>query len=228
MSRALRPMLVLAVALSLAGCGYTLPGLGGGLPAVPTTGAPGDAGSPGATGTPTPTPTPTISPAPPAPSPTPAPTPTVTVTPASASPTPTPSPRDPAEVAAEIEQRIVELVNAEREDEGLDELEVDDELTGGARTWTAAMAELAETVEPDDALDHDPAFAVPEGSSMAGENVGYLVAGGDPDELALALHEQFMDSEGHRRNVLEADYDLVGIGVVQADGVTWVTERFAG
>lgn len=221
MSRALRPLLVLAVALSLAGCGYTLPGLGGGLPAVPTTGAPGDAGSPGATGTPTPTPTPTVSPAPPTPAPTP------TVAPASAAPTP--SPRDAAEVAAEIEQRIVELVNAEREDEGLDVLEVDEELIGGARTWTAAMAELAETVEPDDALDHDPAFAVPDGASMAGENVAYRSTGDDsPEELALALHEQFMGSEGHRRNVLEADYDLVGVGVVQADGVTWVTERFAG
>jgi len=73
-------------------------------------------------------------------------------------------------------------------------------------------------------LSHDE-LVVPDGHRTAGENVAVRTNGGD--EAAL-LHEQFMDSPGHRANVLSDDFDAVGVGVLVDGRRTWVTQRFAG
>ena len=52
-----------------------------------------------------------------------------------------------------------------------------------------------------------------------GENVGY-----GPD--ALTVHVAFMNSPGHRANILDRDYTEVGIGAVVVDGRVWVAEVF--
>lgn len=117
-----------------------------------------------------------------------------------------------------IERRIVDLVNADRQREGLPPLQADDGLVEGARAWTAVMAER-------DELAHDPNLSVPPNARTAGENVAFRTTGGD---VADRLHQQFMRSPGHRRNVLNPEFSSIGVGVVQSDGLTWVTERFAG
>ena len=57
--------------------------------------------------------------------------------------------------------------------------------------------------------------------NVAGENVG---AGGS----MWRLYEAFMDSEGHRDNILDYRYRRVGIGVYASDGFLWVTLIFVG
>jgi uncharacterized protein YkwD len=57
--------------------------------------------------------------------------------------------------------------------------------------------------------------------NVAGENVG---AGGS----MWRLYEAFMDSEGHRDNILDGRYRRVGIGVYAHDGFLWVTMIFVG
>ena len=52
-----------------------------------------------------------------------------------------------------------------------------------------------------------------------GENVGY-----GPD--ALTVHVAFMNSPGHRANILDRDYTEVGIGAVTVNGRVWVAEVF--
>jgi uncharacterized protein YkwD len=205
---------VLVLALLLSGCGYQLPGLDVAAPAAPATGAPGDAGSPGAAGTPTPvaatSPTAPAPPAPPAPAPSPSP------------PAPPPAPEPPPPPAvSEIEARIVELVNRDRAAQGLAALAVDEGLAVGARDWSEQMAKQGAPA----GLAHDPDLRVPDGASVAGENVAYRTTDAD---VASRLQAQFMRSDGHRRNVLDPAYDRIGIGVVHADGLTWVTQRFAG
>lgn len=195
---------VAMVALLLAGCGLPLPGIDQTTPALPAVGAPGDAGSPGATGTP-----------PPPPSPSPAPT-----LPPPPSPQPPPPPA-PVEDPAVVEERIVELVNRDRASQGLAPLKLDEGLTAGARAWTEQMAAKGAP----DGLAHDPGLRVPEGASLAGENVAYRTTEGD---VAQGLQAQFMRSDGHRRNLLDPGFDRIGVGVVHADGITWVTQRFAG
>jgi uncharacterized protein YkwD len=73
-------------------------------------------------------------------------------------------------------------------------------------------------------LSHDDP-AIPDGARTAGENVAFRTSGGDVGAL---LHEQFMNSPGHRANVLSDDFSLIGIGVTTTRDTTWVTQRFAG
>ncbi len=55
----------------------------------------------------------------------------------------------------------------------------------------------------------------------SGENVGY-------NTDFSGLHSAWMHSPPHRKNILDPNYTLVGIGVVRgADGVYWATQDFA-
>ncbi|MPZ87536.1 MAG: hypothetical protein GEU81_05560 [Nitriliruptorales bacterium] len=152
-------------------------------------------------------------------------TPTTTAT---ASPEPRPSgpsgngdeTTPPSKRDESIEQRITELVNAARDREGLPPLEVEVSLVHGARTWSAHMAALVSLTH-----DLDLHLHLPLGARLVGENVAFRTT---DHEVADKLHQQFMDSREHRRNVLDPDFDRIGVGVVQSDGLTWVTQRFVG
>jgi hypothetical protein len=54
----------------------------------------------------------------------------------------------------------------------------------------------------------------------SGENVGYA-------STAAQVHDDFMHSPPHRKNLLDPAFNLVGIGVVRAGNLLWVTEDFA-
>lgn len=111
---------------------------------------------------------------------------------------------------------LLELLNAERGAAGLDAMTLDAHLSDLASRWSSAMAERS-------VLAHNPSLrtliseAVPGWQGLA-ENVG--VGSG-----AAVVHGAFMDSSGHRRNIL-GDYNRVGIGVHEAAGRTWVTVDF--
>ena len=57
--------------------------------------------------------------------------------------------------------------------------------------------------------------------TVAGENVGAGLS-------MRTLFDAFMDSEGHRANILERRFRRVGIGVYAHDGFLWVTMIFVG
>jgi hypothetical protein len=75
-------------------------------------------------------------------------------------------------------------------------------------------------MKSEDELFHNPNLgSVTSGWSALAENVG---VGADVDRL----HEAFMDSDGHRKNIL-GDYNYVGVGVVtESDLKMWVTVVF--
>ncbi len=54
----------------------------------------------------------------------------------------------------------------------------------------------------------------------ASENVVY-------DITAEGAHDNFMSSAPHRANILNPAFDAIGIGVVETDGVLYITEDFA-
>ncbi len=54
-----------------------------------------------------------------------------------------------------------------------------------------------------------------------GENVGAGTSIG-------AVHRKMMRSSSHRNNILKQGFDRVGVGIVRAKGLVWVTEIFAG
>jgi hypothetical protein len=120
---------------------------------------------------------------------------------------------DAATVTPDHESRLVALINDERTDRGLAPLDLTLQLTRIGRDWSQAMARQ-------DDLSHRPDLAeqIDGDWRRLGENVGY---GPSLDKI----HDAFMDSKGHRDNVL-GDFDRVGVGVVEEDGRLWITVNF--
>jgi uncharacterized protein YkwD len=126
-------------------------------------------------------------------------------------------PRAEAVARPDLRDDLVALVNQARVTEGLGAVRLDVRLSRYAARHSRRMADLGYLFHSGDeqlrgALD-DVAW------SFAGENVG---AGTD----AEALHEAFMDSAPHRRNILRRSFDRIAVGVVEADGALWVTAVF--
>lgn len=67
--------------------------------------------------------------------------------------------------------------------------------------------------------------------SQEGENIGDA-AGMSPSQAVAAIDAQMMaepDSPGtHHWNIVNSGYTIVGVGVIVANGQTWLTEDFAG
>lgn len=112
------------------------------------------------------------------------------------------------------EARFVQLINEERSSRGMNELKVYWDLVDDARAHSKLMDDTSD-------LHHNPNLSDVTRAdywSRLGENVG-RGAGTD------SLHRAFMNSPGHRDNVL-GDFSHVGVGVVKTDGQMWVTVVF--
>lgn len=109
----------------------------------------------------------------------------------------------------EAETEMVALVNKERTSRGGTELVVDEQMRAIAREKSRDMFERRyfSHYDPDgkNAADRMNAAGVP--YTIIGENLAYA-----PD-LASA-HEGLMNSEGHRKNMLEPRYHRIGVGVI--------------
>ena len=140
---------------------------------------------------------------------------------------------------AETERLIHEAINDERTAEGREPLERDDDLRAVARGHSADMIdqeyvghESPDGVTPGDRLDSA-------GCSAGGENVaqswvgqpvdvdGETIVADDEAELAEHLVERWMDSPGHRENVLRESFAQSGVGVVVTeDNRVYATQKF--
>lgn len=181
----------------------------------PSSGAPDDAASATPTPEPTETPTETLEPTEtPTASPTPTPTPT---------PDPTPTEReDPRALAAQLEAEVVALTNAERDDEGCDPLQVDDRLRAAAIGHSEDMAERGyfEHESPEGDGPRDRAGAQGYDGQVA-ENIA--MGFGTADDVMA----EWMDSSGHRRNILSCRSDAIGVGIAESDdGQLYWTQVF--
>ncbi len=121
------------------------------------------------------------------------------------------------------ERRMAELVNAERSKAGLAALRVDTAIIPVARAHSRDMFERRyfSHINPEGEDVGDRLIKGGVKFSVAGENLAYA-----PD-LATA-HEGLMNSEGHRANILSADFGRIGIGII--DGGIYgimVTQVFA-
>lgn len=113
------------------------------------------------------------------------------------------------EVRADLEEKMLALVNEERTERGLPPLEADPELTLVARAHSRDMFARGyfSHYSPE---GRDAAYRI----RKAG--VGFLTAG---ENLALAqtlqlAHYGLMQSPGHRANILNTAYGRVGIGIL--------------
>lgn len=123
----------------------------------------------------------------------------------------------PPSTTATIESELTALLNTERAAHGVGPLVVDVRLVQSSRSWSVAQA-AAGTMQHDANVQR----TLPPGTERWGENVGRSNV---EDGVAAALHAAFLGSANHRATMLDPGYTAVGIGVHQAGGTTWVTER---
>ncbi|MEU8530431.1 CAP domain-containing protein [Streptomyces sp. NPDC048629] len=185
--------------------------------------------SPSAKPKPTPTPTPT-KPTPSATPTKPAPKPTRTAT-----PKPQPKPEQtretqkpvertvPVQAARDVaaEAEVLRLVNAERAKVGCTPVQASASLSRLAGAFSADMANRAffDHTDPDGDTPWDRAEQAGI-TGLGGENI----ARGQVD--AAAVMKAWMNSDGHRANILNCDYTSLGVGVHFADGGPWWTQDF--
>jgi uncharacterized protein YkwD len=198
-------------------------------PAAGSTGAPGTAaaGSPSGTrATPKPSASPTrtrtATPNPAAPTPTrtaAAPTtPVVTLSPARSTPTTAPASTDAVTAAR---AQILGLVNQQRATAGCKPLTASSPLDRLAQNFSQDMAARGffDHTDPDGHTPWDRAKALGI-TNLGGENI----ARGQAD--AQAVMDAWMNSPGHRANILNCDYTTLGVGIHFGAGGPWWTQDF--
>ncbi|WP_030690662.1 CAP domain-containing protein [Streptomyces globisporus] len=121
--------------------------------------------------------------------------------------------------AAEAE--VFRLVNAERAKVGCTPVRADARLAALAGAFSADMATRGFFDHTDPDGDTPWVRAEQAGiSGMGGENI----ARGQVD--AAAVMASWMNSDGHRANIMNCDFTTMGVGVVFGDGGPWWTQDF--
>lgn len=118
---------------------------------------------------------------------------------------------DDLRVDLAAEQRMLELLNAERLQRGLNPLQLDPRLSAIARSHAAEMFQEGYFAHqsPITGTPFDRLNAAGIDYTLAGENLAFAQSVDD-------AHQGLMDSPGHRANILEPGYDRVGIGAVSS------------
>ncbi len=109
------------------------------------------------------------------------------------------------------EQQMLVLVNGERAKAGVKPLAFDAKIAGVARAHSRDMfvRRYFSHIDPD---GNDPLHRMLAGGisfTVVGENIAYA-----PD-LATA-HQGLMNSEGHRKNILDPEFHRIGIGIINS------------
>ena len=137
-----------------------------------------------------------------------------------------------------FEQEMLALINAERTSRGLNPLQLETRLNDSSEdhsTWmlntdtfshTGAGGSSATQRMEDAGFDFS-------GSWRSGENIAWQSERGAPgiSDDVEQLHQSLMNSPGHRANILNPDYEYIGIGIEEGDYNGWdavmVTQNFA-
>lgn len=123
---------------------------------------------------------------------------------------------------SDAEAELVDLINESRRQQGLAPLAVDPRLTQAARKHSELMAArgaISHRFADEPAI---PARFAAENfpSDRQGENVAL-------DQDAGSAHRELMHSPPHRENILDPDYNAIGVGVIRSGRDIYVTEDFA-
>jgi uncharacterized protein YkwD len=140
---------------------------------------------------------------------------------------PDPSRRPPV---AEVAPGIVEGTNAFRKEQGRGDVTIDESLTKAAQDFAEYMAaqnkfgHTADGRQPD-----DRATAAGYKICLISENIAYRFdsEGFEKDQLAKSFVQGWIDSPGHRKNMLEPNAVHIGIGVAWSDeGIAYGVQMF--
>jgi uncharacterized protein YkwD len=123
---------------------------------------------------------------------------------------------------SEVERAIVDFTNAERKKKDLPELKPNPKLFAAARKHSEHMASVNKVEhELDGSKLEDRVKEAGYVAGSAGENIAY------GPRSAEEVVKGWMNSEGHRANILDATYTEIGIGVAKnAKGGLYYTQVF--
>ena len=110
---------------------------------------------------------------------------------------------------------LVDRHNATRRSNGLAPLKFAPKISQQvSQPWSMKMANSNN-------LSHNSDFGW-SGANRWAENVAYASSDGD----TARLMKMWMESAGHRENLLNPNYTVLAIGVVKKNGLTWATANF--
>ncbi|MFD7445044.1 sigma-70 family RNA polymerase sigma factor [Streptomyces sp. NPDC059909] len=194
-----------------------------------TAAAPASPTLPSASQSPSPSPSLSASPSS-SPKPTPSrttakPTPTPTPTPSKAKPKPKPTPKapDPAPpTQGGAAQQVLALVNAERSKAGCGPVSSNEKLATAAGNHSADMAarDYFDHTNPDGEDPGDRITAAGYRWSTYGENIAR------GQQTPASVMDSWMNSPGHRANILNCSFKELGVGIHDASGGPWWTQAF--
>ncbi|MFF7197672.1 CAP domain-containing protein [Streptomyces sp. NPDC088197] len=197
------------------------PGQTTGSPGTPSSGTPSKPGTmrsntatPSRTATsPAAAPTPTRTTAAPT-------TPVPTTTAARTQPPTTAAPAS-ADAVTAARAAILSLVNTQRASAGCSPLTASSSLDGLAQAFSEDMAARGffDHTDPDGKTPWDRAKALGI-TNLGGENIARGQA------TAQAVMDAWMNSPGHRANILNCDYKTLGVGIHYGSGGPWWTQDF--
>jgi len=122
-----------------------------------------------------------------------------------------------------IELEVIRLANQARATAGLGALECDPTMVAVARGHSSDMC--AQDYFDHTSLDgRSPFDRMREGGvrfSSAGENIAW------GQRSAAEVHTSWMNSSGHRRNILGSGYGRIGVGLEECGGSMYWTQIFA-
>jgi uncharacterized protein YkwD len=130
-----------------------------------------------------------------------------------------------------IEALLLQKINAARTKEGLKPLSQESHLLTAARDHSQEMAELSyfSHNSPTPGLENfidRITLAGAKGFSTGGENIVFRQQEMSDAEMAEALFQQWMNSPGHKENILTKEFLVTGLGVFQSGSRCWATQVF--
>lgn len=152
---------------------------------------------------------------------------TSTKTPATETPVVPESPVVNDKFMAQVEQAIFNKVNEERTKAGVATLSYNTTMEKYARIKSQDMGDNNYFSHQDLSGNLITTKMKADGVSYRawGENIAYI-GGVDPTALANQFMTNWMNSEGHRKNILSTNFESIGVGVYKVGNRVYATQEF--
>lgn len=129
---------------------------------------------------------------------------------------------------AEVEQAIYNKVNEERAKAGVPALSYNTTMEKYARIKSQDMGDKNYFSHTDPNGNYITTQMKADGVTYNawGENIAYIGGITDPTALANQFMRNWMNSEGHKKNILSTNFSSIGVGVYKIGDKVYATQEF--